>query len=302
VVIAAVIPARDEEATIGRAVAALRAEGVRHVLVLANDCRDATVARARAAGATVHETGPLAGGVGAARRAGCDLALRLWPAGRILLTTDADGYLAPGSVAVVERSLRAADAVMGRIRPEPAEHDALPQPLRTLGDLESRRDALLAELGAICAPQAHDPQPRHLCTNGALMAFRREAYLAVGGFAAMCSNEDKDIGARLSRLGFRIARPRDAVVTVSCRRTGRAPGGMAACIADRLAADLDPQIERSAAQCRRLERLVVAARREGRSAMNAMTRLLPDPANRLTLPALPVPAAGWPEADRPGTE
>jgi hypothetical protein len=239
------------------------------------------------AGAQVEETGPLAGGVGAARRLGCALALDTWREARILLTTDADGRVEPGSVAVIARSLQRAHAVMGRIRPEPAEHRTLPAALVRLGSLENRRDAMLAELGAICAPRPHDPAPRHLFTSGALMAFRRETYLASGGFRDLACDEDTELGARLARLGFRIARPRDAVVTVSCRRAGRAPGGMADLIDGRLGADLDPMIDRTAAQCRRLERLLRAARREGPKAMERMTRLVPGARDALAPPTFP---------------
>lgn len=278
-VIAAVIPARNEAAKIGRAVTALRREGVRHVLVLANDCIDATLARAEAAGAYVVSTGRLAGGVGSARRLGCAEAMRRWPAAQVLITTDADGHVERGSVAAARGALVAADAVMGRVLPEATEFDALPEPVRRLGDLETRRDAMLAEIGAICAPRAHDPTPRHLFTSGAFMAFRRAAYVASGGFGDLPCDEDKDLGARLMRLGMRIARPWGAAVTVSCRTAGRAPDGMAVCISKRSREDLGPRIALVETQCDRLQRILRSVREMGRPALDELTALCTEPAS-----------------------
>lgn len=51
--IAAIIPCLDEEAAIGHVVAAVRAHGIETVIVVDGGSRDATVARARLAGATV---------------------------------------------------------------------------------------------------------------------------------------------------------------------------------------------------------------------------------------------------------
>jgi glycosyltransferase involved in cell wall biosynthesis len=51
--IAAIIPCLDEEAAIGQVVAAVRAHGVAHVIVVDGGSRDRTIERAAAAGATV---------------------------------------------------------------------------------------------------------------------------------------------------------------------------------------------------------------------------------------------------------
>lgn len=130
---AAVIPARNQEATIGAAFTALRRQGVQRVVVVANACSDRTGARARASGAMVVEMGPMSGGVGAARRHGCAIALDRWPEAMALIATDADGRLDPGSGAAIETALEQADAVMRRICPDPAEFDTLPGPVRRLG-------------------------------------------------------------------------------------------------------------------------------------------------------------------------
>lgn len=53
--VAAIIPCLDEEASIGQVVAAVRAQGIVDVIVVDGGSKDATVAKARAAGATVVE-------------------------------------------------------------------------------------------------------------------------------------------------------------------------------------------------------------------------------------------------------
>lgn len=263
----AVIPARDEAARLSAAVAALHAQGA-HVLVVANGCRDATAAVARGTGAAVLELAALEGGVGEARRRGMAWATRRAPRARMLLTTDADARLAEGTVAVLADALTQADAAMGRVVPDPAEFATLPAPVRRHGDLEDRRDALLSALGAAAVPSDHDPAPRHGQAPGALMAFRPDAYRATGGFRPMRCAEDRDLHRRMVRAGLRVAHPWNAVVLVSCRTAGRAPGGMADTIAARTRADLRAETARLARQCDRLARLCDAVSRQGRGALD----------------------------------
>lgn len=80
-----IVPAHDEEDTIEGVVAEFRRQpSLDEILVVANNCKDATEERARAAGARViRETRP---GYGAALRAGMDAAK-----GDILVLTEADG-------------------------------------------------------------------------------------------------------------------------------------------------------------------------------------------------------------------
>jgi glycosyltransferase involved in cell wall biosynthesis len=51
--VAAIIPCLDEEAAVGHVVAAVRAQGIAHVIVVDGGSKDATAARAEEAGATV---------------------------------------------------------------------------------------------------------------------------------------------------------------------------------------------------------------------------------------------------------
>jgi GT2 family glycosyltransferase len=259
--IVAVIPALDEAARIAGAVRALRAEGVRRIVVVANGCSDDTADRAEKAGALVLVCGRLPGGVGEARAIGCADALRRWPDARILISTDADARVDRGCVAALDRALARADAAMGRLVHHPAELSALPRHVAKLRRLEERRDDLLAELGSLSVPRPHDPLPRHLHRAGGLMAFRPAAYLGVGGFRPMPCHEDRDIATRLSLHGYRTAHPRDASITVSCRIAGRAPEGMAAALRARSEDPDGPAVARLGRQCRRLGRIVGLMRR-----------------------------------------
>ena len=257
----AVIPAQNEEARLPSALVPLHTAGV-CTLVVANGCVDRTADVARAHGAAILELDHLPGGVGAARRRGMAMAFSLIPRPEMILTTDADCVLAPGTLDALRGALGKANAAFGRVEPDPAEFAALPMPVRVHGRLEDRRDALLAQIEGLRAPVPWDPAPRHNQSPGALVAFRPGAYLATGGFAAVRCHEDRLMAEALVRLGARIARPWNAVVHASCRLEGRAPGGMAATIAERARADLREETRALRHRCQQLEREVADLVRE----------------------------------------
>ena len=234
------IPACNEEIRLPIALRALSDDGmVQDVIVIANGCSDDT-ARVAAAGhrglhVAVLETDILPGGVGEARRLGMATALNLAPDTSILATTDADCRVGPEWGALTLATLRTADAICGRIMPEPAEFACLPALVREHGELEDRTALLEAELAGLQAPLSYDPLPRHGQTPGASLAFRTETYLAAGGFEAIHCHEDRRIVARIEAAGGRVARPYALHIIASCRTAGRAPGGMADTIAARAA-------------------------------------------------------------------
>lgn len=243
-----VIPARDEAARLPRALASLAAAGGRDAVVVANGCRDATAAVARAhpgpLRVVVIETPALPGGVGEARALGMALAVRRAP-GAIFATTDADCEVDRRWIDAVREAMARADTVCGRIVPDPAEFARLPRIVRVHGNLEDLASDLEAELDGLRDPRAHDPLPRHAQTPGASLAFTAAAYLRAGGFDPVPCHEDRRLVARMEALGLRVARPAAVRVSASCRTRGRAPGGMACTIAarrdgpERLAAEID---------------------------------------------------------------
>ncbi len=212
-----VVPAREEEATLPRTLASLdvaadraRRAGVRvDVVVVLDRCLDGSadiVARwPGVVGVTCEE-----GNVGVARSVGCDLLLGSGsdPAAHPdwLACTDADSVV-PGSwlVRQVDLADRGADAVIGTVQPD----DELPF---VRADQWWRR---------------HRLTERHGHVHGANLGVRSSSYVAVGGFAALATGEDRDLVARLRSAGVTCVATDSVRVTTSSRLAGRAPAGFA---------------------------------------------------------------------------
>lgn len=116
--VSVVIPARDAEATIGRAVAAACAQeidAVFEVIVVDDGSRDGTGRVAAEAGARVVRNAQ-AMGPADARNAGVAAA-----GAPLIAFTDADCVAAPGWLAAGVAALERADLVQGRVEPEPGE-------------------------------------------------------------------------------------------------------------------------------------------------------------------------------------
>lgn len=193
----AVIPALDEEGSVGVVVAGLLAGGVAGVIVADNGSRDATADRARAAGATV---------VPAARRgygSACQAALAALPDDcRAVVFCDADGADDRGRLdAVVLPVLKGdADLVIGcRVRAEPG---ALTLPQRA-GNLVAA--ALMRRLYGV---RVRDLGPFRCVSADLLarMAMRDPAY----GWTA-------EMQVKAYRLRARV---REVPVLARARRTG----------------------------------------------------------------------------------
>jgi glycosyltransferase involved in cell wall biosynthesis len=209
-----VIPARNEEELLPGALAALqvaaaaaRGRGVVvDLLVVADACTDRTVDMARAAGIAAIPVA--AGAVGPARAAGFRHLLaahatispdRLW-----LATTDADSRVPPGwLVGQLLLAGAGADVVVGTI---------------DVDDWSGHPPYVEARWRA-----DYDPRDGHGHVHGANVGARADAYLEVGGFAALDRDEDVALVAALAHR--RVVRTGGIPVVTSARLRSRAGGG-----------------------------------------------------------------------------
>jgi len=237
--IAVAIPARNESAHLPSCLTALAKAACAqtrtqvHVVVLANNCDDDTVATARevdigsALRLTVIERTlppPLAH-AGFARRQALDAAAdQLSDPGDLLLSTDADTVVCQDwftrTCAYFDQGY---DAVAGLARLRPRELRALPHALRRrFADLR-RYDQAIGYLRA--SRDVNEPWPRHFYEGGASMALTLAAYRGIGGAPTPCVGEDKALFEAVRGIDGRVRHPLDVRVLTSPRLDGRAPGG-----------------------------------------------------------------------------
>ncbi|HZK98525.1 MAG TPA: glycosyltransferase [Caulobacteraceae bacterium] len=237
--IAIAIPARNEAERIGACLRRLgeqpadaRIAGLR-VVILANNCDDQTVGRARAFGADLDgrlEVRSVAlaadrAHAGWARRLALDAAAKhLRDNGDVLMSTDADTVVARDWIS---RTLDHLDdgwaAVAGLARLDPRETRALAPAHRLRLARIRRYDSALNYLKALRDPG--EPWPRHFYEGGASIALTLGAYRAIGGAPTPEVGEDKALFEALRAIGGRVRHALDVRVTTSARLRGRAPGG-----------------------------------------------------------------------------
>ncbi len=240
------IPVRDEA---DRIAACLRALGEQerasfdHVVLLLNNCTDDTASRARDAArhlpfelCCVERLYPRAfAHAGTARREAMAIAAGLAGPDGILFTTDADGAAQPDWLSANLQALaQGAEVVCGRAVIDPVEALAIPAQLHRDDDAEVAYATLLDRIHHLVDPDPADPWPRHVEHSGASIAVTAQAWALVSGVPALPSGEDRGFLHALRRADRRIRHAPDAVVTVSGRTVGRAPGGMAETIARRV--------------------------------------------------------------------
>ncbi|WP_245501052.1 glycosyltransferase [Lichenibacterium minor] len=272
------IPAHDEAERIGACLAALAMQrddcgapmpaGSFSVLVLANNCRDATADLCRAFAAVapfpLHVVectlAPGEAHAGGARRRAMDAAADLLERGPgrdgVILTTDADSRAGPTWVsATLAAFAQGADAVAAYIDADPNEYLALGAGFLARGRLEDRHLSRVAELYAALDPRSHDPWPNHRVHSGAGIAVTLAAYRAVGGLPIRPLGEDNALAQVLDEAGFLIRHSTEAFVTTSCRFDSRAPGGAGDTMRARhedLDAPCDGDLERAKSLFRRV--------------------------------------------------
>ncbi|GAB3861985.1 glycosyltransferase [Hymenobacter terrigena] len=246
--ISVIIPAKDEAATLPAALAALAAQVTEHgqplpfdsfeVIVLANNCRDATAAVVRRQAQrfpelVVHLTELCLKGdaahVGRARRLLMDEACaRLEQVGQpagIIASTDADTQVAPTWLAAIQAEIATgADAVGGRIFT--CDKDAGPAALQRIQVRDAAYRLLCARLEDLIDPVPLDRWPRHHQHFGASLALTAQAYRRVGGLPEVRFLEDEALCQELRRHDLVLRHsPRVHVIT-SARRQGRVEVGL----------------------------------------------------------------------------
>lgn len=261
------IPVRDEAALIGdclRALALQQGSCRADILLLVNNSRDATAEIARGLQPTLpctvhvveHNFPAHQATAGHARRLAMHQAAMLVQPGGVVLTTDADGCVAPDWLELNVAALaRGADAVCGRAVIDPVDALAIPARLHEDDAREVEYGRLLDQIGCLLDPDPADPWPRHTEDSGASIAVRRDAFLAAGGVPAVASGEDRALVQALRRVDSRIRHEPDVTVVVSGRVVGRAVDGMADTIRRRMIRQdpmLDSAMEPVADRVRRL--------------------------------------------------
>ena len=264
--VAVAIPAHNEADWITRCLKALdqRLDGVGvDVVLLVNNSTDATAAIARglqsalsfALDVVEHEFPSKQQTAGQARRLAMNLAADKLPPHGVLLSTDADGQVAPDWLAANLSHVRqGSDAVAGRAVLDPADAAAIPSMLHEDDARECAYGALLDEIDHLLDPDPADPWPRHTEHSGASICVTLGAFRRAGGVPPIAMGEDRAFFAALRRADARIRHAPDVCVTVSGRIDGRAVGGMADTIRRRLVAPdafLDDAMEPAANRVRR---------------------------------------------------
>lgn len=264
--VAVAIPAHNEADWIARCLQALdrQLDGVGYaVVLLVNNSTDATAAIARSLKPTLsftldvveHEFPSKQQTAGQARRLAMDLAASKLPPDGVLLSTDADGQVAPDWLAANLAHIRqGADAVAGRAVLDPVDAAAIPAILHEDDARECAYGVLLDEIDHLLDPDPADPWPRHTEHSGASICVRLGAFRRAGGVPPIAVGEDRAFFAALRRADARIRHAPDVCVTVSGRIDGRAVGGMADTIRRRLVtpdAYLDDALEPAANRVRR---------------------------------------------------
>lgn len=288
--VAIAIPARNEADWIARCLNALdrQLDGARYdVVLLINNSTDPTAAIARAMRPTLsfvldlveHDFPSKQQTAGQARHLAMELAAGKLPPGGVLLSTDADGQVAPDWLAANLFHIRhGADAVAGRAVLDEADAAAIPAVLHEDDARECAYGALLDEIDHLIDPDPADPWPRHTEHSGASICVTLDAYRRAGGVPPIAVGEDRAFFAALRRADARIRHALDVCVTVSGRIDGRAVGGMADTIRRRLVTPdtfLDDALEPAANHVRRA-RLRAEVRRLLQGQGEAPLRLLRD--------------------------
>jgi glycosyltransferase involved in cell wall biosynthesis len=218
--ISAIIPARNEEAAIARAVESVAAQpGVAEVIVVDDQSSDGTAAVLRDLSARIPKLKVFAAGELPRGWVGKNHAAAVGAAaagGDWLLFTDADTFHLPGSA---ERALCDAadyDAALVSYSPE--------QEMTTFWERALIPFVYCRLAARFSFARINDPRQPDAAANGQFLMIRRDAYDAVGGHAAIAGEilEDVALARKVKGRGFGIyfAAPSGVVRTRMYRSLG----------------------------------------------------------------------------------
>lgn len=219
-----VVPARDEELTIAACIDSILASvdecelvASCWIVVVADNCRDQTVERAKARLGNRGEVVVVdASSPGVARQLGVDRVLQRFAAFNVsgiwIANTDADSTPHPDWIA---QQLRLAGegycGVAGIVHVEAIESHGPHVIERWRAEYS----------GGLEGDAAH----RHV--HGANLGIRADAYLDAGGWSDLAVSEDHCLWGRVLACGWRVVSSINCVVTTSGRVNGRVEGGFA---------------------------------------------------------------------------
>ena len=212
------VPVKDEEARIESCLCALAGQlevdfDDLAVVLLLNNCRDATADRVRVLAGQLPfrlelrevDLPPAYANAGWARRLAMEAAADLVSPDGLILTTDADTLVETDWIAANRREIAAgADAVAGYVMADPTELIELPPEILERGSLEWEFQQLGAEMVARVDPDLNDPWPCHNQNCGASAAITAAAYRRIGGLPPRPVGEDRALFEMVRRIDGRI--------------------------------------------------------------------------------------------------
>jgi GT2 family glycosyltransferase len=240
------VPACNEADHIGSCLEALSRQSFAHpfsILVDANNCTDATAAVVRRIAAKtpldIHlletRNAAIRAPAAVARRRSVNAAMEIAGRSGVVLMSDADSIVAPDWIETNVRSIRQGmDVICGTISPVFAEVVALPHFVLERGAREFAIEQAHIEIECLLDGRPWDPWPRHRTESAASLACRVEALVRVGGVPIVEPGEDRELVKLIRRSGGRIRHLLQAQVTTSCRLDGRARGGWADDLRERI--------------------------------------------------------------------
>ncbi|MBW3096410.1 glycosyltransferase [Pseudohoeflea coraliihabitans] len=173
-------------------------------------------------------------GAGPPRRLALDLALGQTRQDAALFSTDADSVVDCDWIREGLREIAwRADVVCGAIGP-PDNGAGLPAGLAEKCAPELAYRPLTLEVSRLLDRREHDPRPAHDFVGGANLIFRRQAYEAVGGLPPLACSEDRAFVRAAERHDCKVVFSAAPRVATSQRLFGRARGGMADTLRERI--------------------------------------------------------------------